>query len=115
MSELTELAARLRADSDRETTLANLQLGLAASYRAAGYEQDAEVAEKKAKTHLSRATLAAVQAERAVPFVHDLALALRALLDDYQALHDSGDAGTPLPNGSPVRVRAISALDKVGY
>lgn len=115
MTEQIELAARMRADSDRQAQLAKLQVGLAEAYRAAGYEQDAEAAEKKAKAHSDQAQVALAQAESTAPFVHELAQALRALLDDYQALQDSGDAGNVLPDGSIIRVQAISALDRVGY
>lgn len=43
----------------------------------------------------------------------DLALALRALLDDYVALHDSGDAGCVLSEDDPVRLAAESLLKRV--
>ena len=42
-----------------------------------------------------------------------LALSLRALLDDYVALHDSGDAGRPLPEDAPVRLAAEALLKRV--
>lgn len=43
----------------------------------------------------------------------DLALALRALLDDYVALHDSGDAGCVLSEDAPVRRAAEALLKRV--
>lgn len=43
----------------------------------------------------------------------DLALALRALLDDYVGLHDSGDAGCVLSEDSPVRLAAEALLKRV--
>ena len=44
----------------------------------------------------------------------DLALALRALLDDYVALHDSGDAGCVLPEDAVQRMAAEALLKRVG-
>ena len=44
----------------------------------------------------------------------ELALALRTLLDDYVALHESGDAGNVLPEDAAVRVAAEALLKRVG-
>lgn len=43
----------------------------------------------------------------------DLALTLRALLDGYVSLHNSGDAGCVLSEDDPVRLAAESLLKRV--
>lgn len=43
----------------------------------------------------------------------ELALVLRALLDDYVALHESGDAGCVLPEDAVPRMAAEALLKRV--
>jgi hypothetical protein len=96
-----------------ETGLAQTYTTLAAQYEAAGYPEEARKARGMAAHHMAESESLDRLQECAVPYAGELYRALKALLDNYVALHDSGDAGTPLPEDAPVRMRAEELLKRV--